>query len=263
VSYRADDDYQAEVKRYNEAWDQEVTRVYNLEHGPLLSQGEVIGVVNELSDPRDVVLSAAGSFPGDLHKLWRTRDTKGYHLEYGYSCMGYEVAGGLGAKMADPSRDVFVMVGDASFLMMNTEIITSIQERLKVIIVISNNNGFSSVGRVSEQVGSEGFGCHYRYRTESGWHDGDYLPVDFAKICEGMGAIAITANTRDELADAVQAAKEADRTVCIISETDWHERVPGYGFWWDMATAHVSEMDEVNKARQEYEEEKKNQRYLI
>jgi 3D-(3,5/4)-trihydroxycyclohexane-1,2-dione acylhydrolase (decyclizing) len=181
--------------------------------------------------------------------LWRTRDTKGYHLEYGYSCMGYEVAGGLGVKMAAPDRDVFVMVGDASFLMMNSEIITSIQEGHKIIVVISNNNGYSSVGRVSEQVGSEGFGCHYRYRTESGWYDGDLLPVDFAKICEGMGAIAIHANTRDELADAVKIAKQADRTVCIVSTTDWHERVPGYGFWWDMATAYVSEMPEVNKAR--------------
>jgi len=261
--YRTETEYQAQVKRYNQEWDQEVTRVYNLEHGPLLSQGELIGVVNELSDPRAVVMSAAGSFPGDLHKLWRTRDTKGYHLEYGYSCMGYEIAGGLGIKMADPSRDVYVMVGDASFLMMNSEIVTSIQEGHKIIVVVSNNNGYSSVGRVSEQVGSEGFGCHYRYRTESGWHDGDYLPVDFAKICEGMGAIAITANTRDALADAMKAAQAADRTVCIIAETDWHERVPGYGFWWDMATAHVSEMPAVNAARQTYEAEKKNQRYLI
>lgn len=261
--YRTDEGYQSLVKRYNLEWDQEVTRVYNLEHGPLVSQGELIGVVNELSDPHDVVLSAAGSFPGDLHKLWRTRDPKGYHLEYGYSCMGYEIAGGLGVKMADPSRDVFVMVGDGSFLMMNSEIVTSIQEGHKIIVVISNNNGFSSVGRVSEQVGSEGFGCHYRYRTESGWYDGGYLPVDFAKICEGMGAIAINANTKDELADAVQKAKQADRTVCIVTQTDWHERVPGYGFWWDMATAHVSEMEAVNEARQRYEAEKKNQRYLI
>jgi 3D-(3,5/4)-trihydroxycyclohexane-1,2-dione acylhydrolase (decyclizing) len=177
--------------------------------------------------------------------------------------MGYEIAGGLGAKMADPDRDVYVMVGDASFLMMNTEIITSIQEGLKIIVVVSNNNGYSSVGRVSEQVGSEGFGCHYRYRTESGWHDGDYLPLDFAKIAEGMGAIGINANSRDEVADAIKEAQEADRTTVVIAETDWHERVPGYGFWWDMATAHTSEMPEVNAAREEYESEKKKQRYLI
>jgi len=261
--YRTADEYQQQVKRYNADWDAEVTRVYNLEHGPLMSQGELIGVANELSDPRDVVMSAAGSFPGDLHKLWRTRDHKGYHLEYGYSTMGYEIAGGLGIKMADPSRDVFVMVGDGSFQMMNTEIITSIQEGMKIIIMLANNNGYSSVGRVSEQVGSEGFGCHYRYRGASGWYDGDVLPVDFVKMAEGMGAIGIQANTRDELADAVQRAKQADRTVVIVTETDWHERVPGYGFWWDMATAHVSEMPEVNDARKRYEAEKKNQRYLI
>jgi len=263
AGYRTDDAYQQLVKRYNTEWDAEVTRVYTLEHGPLMSQGELIGAVNELSDPRDVVMSAAGSFPGDLHKLWRTRDYKGYHLEYGYSTMGYEIAGGLGIKMADPSRDVFVMVGDGSFLMMNTEIVTSIQEGQKIIIMLSNNNGYSSVGRVSEQVGSEGFGCHYRYRGASGWYDGDLLPVDFAKIAEGMGAIGIHANSKDELADAIQRAKQADRTVVIVTETDWHERVPGYGFWWDMATAHVSEMPEVNKARQTYEQEKKNQRYLV
>lgn len=261
--YRTEESYQQLVKRHNAEWDAEVTRVYNLEHGPLLSQGELIGAVNELSDPRDVVMSAAGSFPGDLHKLWRTRDYKGYHLEYGYSTMGYEIAGGLGIKMADPSRDVFVMVGDASFLMMNSEIVTSIQEGLKIIIMVSNNNGYSSVGRVSEQVGSEGFGCHYRYRGESGWYDGDVLPVDFAKIAEGMGAIGIHANSKDELADAITFAKKANRTTVIVTETDWHERVPGYGFWWDMATAHVSEIEAVNDARQRYEAEKKNQRYLI
>lgn len=261
--FHTDEAYRQLVQRYNAEWDAEVTRVYNLEHGPLLSQGELIGVVNELSNPHDVVMSAAGSFPGDLHKLWRTRDSKGYHLEYGYSTMGYEIAGGLGIKMADPTRDVFVMVGDASFLMMNSEIVTSIQEGHKIIIMVSNNNGFSSVGRVSEQVGSEGFGCHYRYRGASGWYDGDYLPVDFAKIAEGMGAIGIHANTKDELANAIELAKKADRTTVIVTETDWHERVPGYGFWWDMATAHTSEMDAVNEARQRYEAEKQNQRYLI
>lgn len=261
--YRTEASYQQLVQQYNAEWDAEVTRVYNLEHGPLMSQGELIGVVNQLSDPRDVVMSAAGSFPGDLHKLWRTRDNKGYHLEYGYSTMGYEIAGGLGIKMADPSRDVFVMVGDGSFLMMNSEIVTSIQEGLKLIIMVSNNNGYSSVGRVSEQVGSEGFGCHYRYRGASGWYDGDPLPVDFAKIAEGMGAIGIHANSKDELASAIAFAKQAERTTVIVTETDWHERVPGYGFWWDMATAHTSEMEAVNAARQRYEAEKRNQRYLI
>ncbi len=261
--YHTGAEYQQLVERYNAEWDAEVTRIYNLEHGPLMSQGELIGAVNELSDPRDVVMSAAGSFPGDLHKLWRTRDTKGYQLEYGYSTMGYEIAGGLGIKIADPSRNVFVMVGDGSFLMMNSEIVTSIQEGYKIIIMVSNNNGYSSVGRVSEQVGSEGFGCHYRYRGESGWYDGDPLPVDFAKIAEGMGAIGIHANTKDQLADAIAMARKATRTVVIVTETDWHERVPGYGFWWDMATAQVSEMPEVNKARERYETEKKNQRYLL
>src|SRR5207245_9462603 len=137
-------------------WDAEVDRMYGVRHGPPLSQGEVIGAVNCFSQPQDVVVCAAGSLPGDLHKLWRTRDPKGYHLEYGYSCMGYEIAGGLGVKMADPSREVYVMVGDGSYLMMSSEIVTSLQEGFKLNIVLLDNHGFGSIGGLSQAVGAEG-----------------------------------------------------------------------------------------------------------
>jgi 3D-(3,5/4)-trihydroxycyclohexane-1,2-dione acylhydrolase (decyclizing) len=156
------------------------------------------------------------------------------------------------------------MVGDGSFLMMNTEIATAVQEALKVIIVVVDNHGYSSVGRVSEQVGSEGFGCHFRARGQSGWYDGDQLTVDFESICRGLGAAAIRAETRDQLEAALQGARAASGTTCVIVPTDWHERVPGYAScWWDMATAEVSTLPAVAVARSEYEREKSRERYLM
>ena len=127
----------------------------------------MLGCVNELSDPRDVVLCAAGSMPGDLHKLWRVRDRKAYHVEYGYSCMGYEVPASLGIRLADQTRDVFAMVGDGGYLMMPTELVTAVQERIKVIVVLVQNHGFHSIGSLSEELGSQRFGTSYRYRGEA------------------------------------------------------------------------------------------------
>src|SRR5258707_4274856 len=179
--YRTEDSYGARVKSFQAEWEKEVERVYNLRHGPPISQGEVIGVVNKFTNPKDVVVCAAGSLPGDLHKLWRTRDAKGYHMEYGYSTMGYEIAGGLGVKMADPSREVYVMVGDGSYQMMCSEIATSIQEGYKLNIVLLDNHEFSSIGGLSQAVGCQGFGTDYRVRNpETGELDGERVAVDFA-----------------------------------------------------------------------------------
>jgi 3D-(3,5/4)-trihydroxycyclohexane-1,2-dione acylhydrolase (decyclizing) len=168
--YRVDEDYVRKYTELDAAWDETVQKVYlpatpNAGADGLLTQNEVIGMVNELSDPRDVVVCAAGSMPGDLHKLWRTRDPKGYHVEYGYSCMGYEVAGGLGVRLACPDRDVFVMVGDGSYLMMATELVTAVQEGIKVITVLVQNHGYASIGSLSESLGSQRFGTRYRYRN--------------------------------------------------------------------------------------------------
>jgi 3D-(3,5/4)-trihydroxycyclohexane-1,2-dione acylhydrolase (decyclizing) len=262
--YGVDAAYRARAQVYNVEWDAEVERIYNLEHGPLISQGEVIGVVNSLSRPQDVVLCAAGSLPGDLHKLWRTRDPKGYHLEYGYSCMGYEIAGGLGVKMAAPERDVYVMVGDGSYLMMNTEIVTMVQEGIKVVIVLLDNHGFASIGGLSKSVGSDGFGTKYRYRTDNDHLSGDVLPVDYAANCASLGAKVIKANNRDELAEAVREAQQIEnRPVCIVVEVDRSQRVGGYESWWDVAVAEVSENPNVQRARQEYEEAKSRERYYL
>ena len=262
--YQVPGAYRERATALNVAWNEEVERVYNADRSPV-SQGEVIGAVEASADPRDVVVTAAGSLPGDLLKLWRCRDSLSYQVEYGYSVMGYEIAGGLGAKLAAPDREVYVMVGDGSFLMMNSEIASAIQEHAKLIIVVVDNKGFSSIGRVSENVGSEGFGGHYRYRgRNSGWYDGELLPVDFVKLCEGYGAKAVKADDLASFKAALQEARAAETTSCIVIDTDWHERVPGYATcWWDMATAHVSEMEEVDKARTEYEREKLAQRYLM
>ena len=260
--YAVADDYRARVAAYNQAWDAEVHRIYNLEHEPLLSQGEVIGMVNSLSAPGDTVLCAAGSLPGDLHKLWRTRNRKGYHLEYGYSTMGYEIAGGMGVKMADPEREVWVMVGDGSFLMMHTEIVTMVQEGIKVNIIVLDNHGHASIGGLSKSVGADGFGTKYRYRSDSGHLDGDTLPIDFAQNCESLGARVIRAADREAFSRAMEEAKaHTGGPVCIVTEVDRRQRVPGYESWWDVPVAEVSESESVRQARAAYEAYKAKESY--
>jgi 3D-(3,5/4)-trihydroxycyclohexane-1,2-dione acylhydrolase (decyclizing) len=261
-NFRTSEAYQRRTNSYNASWDAEVHRIYNLEHEPMLSQGEVIGMVNTLSAAEDIVLCAAGSLPGDLHKLWRTRNPRGYHLEYGNSCMGYEIAGGMGVAMADPERDVFVMVGDGSFLMMNSEIVTMAQEGIKVIIIVIDNHGFASIGGLSKSVGSDGFGTKYRYRTESDQLDGETLAIDFAANCASLGAKVIKATTRETFSNAIQEAKaHTGGPICIVTETDRSQRVSGYESWWDVAVAETSDNVDVQQARKEYEEAKKHERY--
>ncbi|MFQ5943845.1 MAG: 3D-(3,5/4)-trihydroxycyclohexane-1,2-dione acylhydrolase (decyclizing) [Anaerolineales bacterium] len=261
---RTSEAYRARVEEFNKEWDAEVGRLYNLEHGPPISQSEVIGAVNQASRPTDVVLCAAGSLPGDLHKLWRSRDPKGYHLEYGYSCMGYEIAGGLGVKMAAPEREVYVMVGDGSYLMMNSEIVTSIQEGYKLTIVLLNNHGFSSIGGLSQSVGSAGFGTRYRYRNvETGQLDGEKLPVDFAANARSLGATVFQAEDLPALVEALEQAKEQDRTTVIVVETDPEERVPGYESWWDVPVAERSEIAAVQQAASEYNKALTKERHYL
>ncbi|HYM10627.1 MAG TPA: 3D-(3,5/4)-trihydroxycyclohexane-1,2-dione acylhydrolase (decyclizing) [Bryobacterales bacterium] len=262
AGYRVDAEYRARIERFRAEWEREVDRIYHKRHGPPISQGEVIGVVNDVSRPRDVVVCAAGSLPGDLHKLWRTRDPKGYHLEYGYSTMGYEIAGGLGIKMADPEREVYVMVGDGSYLMMAQEIVTSIQEGVKLNIIVLDNHGFSSIGGLSRACGSGGFGTEYRYRS-NGSLDGERLPVDFAANAQSLGACAVRAQTREQLGEALDRARAHDRTSVVVIETDIDERVPGYESWWDVPVAEVAEIEAVRAARSAYAEARKKERYYL
>ncbi|CAN0445106.1 unnamed protein product, partial [Scytosiphon promiscuus] len=189
ANYEVNGDYRKKVENFNKSWDQFVEDIYAEKNEVPAFQGEVIGAVNSFSKPEDIVLCAAGSLPGDLHKLWRTRNPKGFHLEYGYSCMGYEIAGGLGAKMARPDSEIYVMVGDGSYLMMSQEIVTSIQEKQKMTIILLNNDGYSSIGSLSSSLGSEGFGTYYRYRNEeTDQLDGGLLPIDYSANAESMSA---------------------------------------------------------------------------
>ena len=244
-------------------WDARVGALFAAGHAPLPAQAEVIGAVNEAAGPRDVVVCAAGSLPGDLHKLWRCRDPKGFHVEYGYSCMGYEVAGGLGVKLAARDREVFVMVGDGSWLMMSSEIVTSLQERAKLTVVLIDNHGFASIGGLSEAVGSGGFGTRYRYREGAAIDlDGEFLPVDFAANAASLGAHAIRARTIADLRAALAEAKRIDRTVVITIETDPEERVGSFETWWDVPVAETSEQTPVREARARYEEELSRGRWL-
>ena len=259
--YRVSPRYAHSIAEWKARWEEETDRIFGLRHGPPISQGEVIGAVSRAARPQDVVLNAAGSLPGDLHKLWRTARPGGYHMEYGNSCMGYEIAGGLGVKMADPSRDVYVMVGDGSYLMMSSEIVTSIQEGYKLNILILDNHGFSSIGGLSRAVGSHGFGTDYRYRTaKSRQLDGDYLPVDFVKLAAGLGAVAVRATTREEVEQALEAMRGHDRTSVVVVEVDKEMRVPGYESWWDVPISEVAEMESIRQARAQYEVEVQKER---
>lgn len=244
-------DYTHRLERLKTEWDQEVTRIYGLRHGPPISQGEVIGVINSFVQPRDVIVNAAGSAPGDLHKLWRCRDPKSYHLEYGYSTMGYEIAGGLGVKMAAPDREVYVLVGDGSYLMMAQEIVTSLQEGYKLNIVVLDNHGFSSIGGLSRACGSGGFGTEYRYRR-NGQLDGDVMSVDFLGNAASLGAVSLRARTREDFTAALEQARSESRTTVIVVEVDLNQRVPNYESWWDVPIVEVSEMESVRAAYAAY-----------
>ena len=260
--YLVGKDYRAQIQDFQTRWENEVNRIYAARNKQPITQGEVIGAVNNFANESAIMICAAGSLPGDLHKLWRTRQPGGYHLEYGYSCMGYEIAGGLGAKMACPDRDVYVLVGDGSYLMMASEIVTSIQEGFKLNIVLLDNHGFSSIGGLSRACGNEGMGTNYRYRRRDKY-DGENLPVDFVANAASLGAWAVRANTNAELAAALESGLKQPRTSVIVIETSYDERVPGYESWWDVAIAEVSERESVQAARKNYQEARKKERLFF
>jgi 3D-(3,5/4)-trihydroxycyclohexane-1,2-dione acylhydrolase (decyclizing) len=261
--YQVAADYAQRVAQLRAAWHAEVDRLFGIRHGPPLSQAEVIGLVNAVARPEDVVVCAAGSLPGDLHKLWRTQQPGGYHLEYGYSCMGYEIAGGLGVKMATPESEVYVMVGDGSYLMMSSEIVTAIQEDYKLTIVLLDNHGFGSIKGLSTSLGSAGFGTEYRSRDpRTGRLDGATLPLDFVANASSLGARAIRAVTHADLRAALVESRGERRTTVIVVETDIDHRVPGYESWWDVPVAEVSEMESVRASRRTYEEAVRRERLI-
>ncbi len=267
--YRVADAYRAQAQRLHDEWDAEVQRIYDIRLTPLVSQGELIGAVNELSDPNAIMVCAAGSLPGDLHTLWRARNPKNYHLEYGYSTMGYEIAGGLGCKMAAPERDVYVMVGDGSYLMMHTEIVTSIQEGYKLIVVLLNNDGYKSIGALSRSLGQDGFGTRYvypengRWPTDAAGTNVRTLPIDLAANARSLGAHVIACASYDDFTNALAEAKTTDRTTVIYIQNDRWQGLPDYEGWWDVQVAEVSESALVREKRQEWEEMRAKERYFL
>ena len=252
--------HRARAAELSARWQATVEAAYTTRHQPRPAQAEVIGVVNEVSADTDIVLSAAGSMPGDLHKLWRTRDAGGYHVEYGYSCMGYEIAGGLGAKLAAPDREVFVMVGDGSYLMMASELVTAVQEGVKLVVVCVDNHGFASIGNLSESVGSQRFGTSYRYRGPGGRLDGGFLPVDLAANAASLGVYVLRTRTIEEFRQALVKARAADRTTLVYIETDPMAGAPSSDAWWDVPVAEVATLASTRDARARYEKAKERQR---
>jgi 3D-(3,5/4)-trihydroxycyclohexane-1,2-dione acylhydrolase (decyclizing) len=255
------------IERLRAEWDAEVDRLRSGEgeglddQGALLAQAQVIAAVNEAAADGGTVINAAGSMPGDLHKLWRARSPEDYHVEYGYSCMGYEIAGGLGIKLADPGRHVIVLVGDGSYLMMNSEIVTSLQEHAPITIVVVDSHGYASIGSLARSMGARnGFNDRRARDPGSDRLAGEVLPVDFAAHAASMGARATRAQTRGELAAALEAARGAERTSVIVVQVDPSLRVPAYDSWWEVPVAEVSDSEPVRAARAEYERARERQR---
>jgi len=260
AGWSAEPAYRARAAELSARWQATVEAAYTTRHQRRPAQAEVIGVVNEVSGERDVVLCAAGSMPGDLHKLWRTRDPAGYHVEYGYSCMGYEIAGGLGAKLAAPDREVFVMVGDGSYLMMATELVTAVQEGIKLVVVCVDNHGFASIGNLSDSVGSQRFGTSYRYRSPDGRLDGGFLPIDLAANAASLGVYVLRTRTIEEFRRTLVKARAADRTTLVYIETDPLVGAPSSEAWWDVPVAEVAALGSTRDARASYEKAKRRQR---
>lgn len=260
--YRVQESYRKDIAAHRAAWEKEVERIHAIRKDPPVTQGAVIGILNHFTEASDIIVCAAGSLPGDLHKLWRTRQAGGYHMEYGFSCMGYEIAGGLGAKMAEPAREVYVLLGDGSYLMMAQEIVTSLQENCKLNIVLLNNYGFSSIGELSRACGNEGMGTNYRYRRGDAY-TGELLAVDFAANAASLGAWSVNARTLEELKTALIEGRKQPRTAVVVIETSYEERVPGYESWWDVPIAEVSESEAVRAARKKYEEARKKERLFF
>jgi len=257
--------YREEVKELKAQWERRVTEIRTVvEGGGALAEVGIIGLVNEAVGGKATVVCAAGNLPGELLRLWRPEDPKAYHLEYGYSCMGYEIAGGLGVKLAEADREVVVMVGDGSYLMMNSEIVTAVAEGLKLTIVVIDNHGYQCILGLQRIVGVSDFGNELRYRDQkSGTLTGDYVPIDFKKHAESMGAHAVLAKTAAEVTAAVQEAKRRPGVSVVVVPADPEKRMPSLGTWWDVPVAEVSLGDKTRQTRENYEKAIQNQRRIF
>lgn len=239
----------SEVADLRGEWNREVDRLYELKHEAGLAQTTAIGIINRNIDPSSIIVCAAGSLPGDLHRLWRAAAPKTYHMEYGFSCMGYEVSGAFGAALAEPNREVYAMVGDGSYLMLHSELVTSLQEQKKFTILLFNNNGFQCIHNLQREHGSDGFGNEFRYReSESGRLTGDYLPMDFAAHARSLGAQAYRAETAEQLEQALRDARNESVTTLIEIPVVPGTNAGGYESWWNVGVPEVSTEEKVISA---------------
>jgi len=261
--YTVDPQYRAEAERAANDWRLERDRIVGLSDGPALSQEAAIGLVNEAAGDHHVVINAAGSMPGDLHRLWRPSDPKAYDLEYGNSCMGYEIAGAVGNKLADPSRDVFCLIGDGTFLLANQELMTAVQEGMKITVVLVDNFGYGSIAALSETRGSQGFATRFTYRGQDGQFSGRRIPIDLAAGAASLGADVLSASTPEELRTALREAATRDNSVVIYTRVEAKGRFGGSGAWWDVPVPEVSELDSTQEARKEYDEQVAAQRLYL
>jgi 3D-(3,5/4)-trihydroxycyclohexane-1,2-dione acylhydrolase (decyclizing) len=263
ADYSVPGGYRTEVERAATDWRAEVDRIVEVQDAPTLSQAEAIGIVNAAAGDHHVVVNAAGSMPGDLHRLWRPSDPKAYDLEYGNSCMGYEIGGALGAKMADPTRDVYCFIGDGTFLLSSQEIMTAVQEELKLTVLLVDNYGYGSIAALSESRGSQGFACRFNYRGEDGQFSERRIDVDLAANAASYGADVLSASSAEELRQALAEAATIDNTVVIYVKVDAKGRFGGSGAWWDVPVPEVSELESTVQARKEYEEQVSAQRLYL
>jgi 3D-(3,5/4)-trihydroxycyclohexane-1,2-dione acylhydrolase (decyclizing) len=255
--------YAGEIASLRTEWEAEVNRLRSARLQPIPCQEEVIDVLNRFMRPKDVIVCAAGSLPGDLHKLWRCRDSKAYHLEYGYSCMGYEIPAAIGVKLADPGREVYAIIGDGNYLMMSQEIVTSLQEGVKIVIIVLDNHGFASIGGLSTSLGCERFGTQLRTRGSDGVLSGPNLPIRFEENAASLGANAIHISRIDELAPALEKAKTSDRTTVVVLETQLEHGLPSYETWWDVPICESSNLESIQAARRQYEQRRQDERYFL
>ncbi|HLS49145.1 MAG TPA: 3D-(3,5/4)-trihydroxycyclohexane-1,2-dione acylhydrolase (decyclizing), partial [Actinomycetaceae bacterium] len=259
--YRVAESYSREVTERVAEWARVTDECYHRGHGPLPAQTEVFGALNELLGDEDILINAAGSMPGDLQALWRARTPVQYHLEYGYSCMGYEIPAAMGAKLARPGSEVVAIVGDGSYQMAPQEIATIVAEGLKVVLVVLQNHGWSSIGSLSESHGSQRFATKYRMRSpETGMLDGDKLPVDLAANIRSYGVEVLEPGSIAEFRDAYATAAGRDATTAIVIETDLYGPNPPSSNWWDVPVSEVSRLESTQQAREEYERAKRDQR---
>lgn len=253
--YHTSNEYKHMIAGYRHSWQQEVQRLYQAEAQDGNSQTHILGTLNTFMDKHDIIVCAAGSLPGDLHRLWRNTQPKTYHLEYGFSCMGYEVAGGLGVKMANPDVEVYVIVGDGSYLMMHSELLTSIQEGYKMNIILFNNHGYQCIRHLQMAHGSQGFGNEFRRRCSKSQHlDGDKLAVNFTQYAESLGAIAYHADNAQEFKRCLQQAKKQTQSTVITLDVLPHTMSSGYESWWRVGVAEVSQHQAVVEAHQHMKE---------